>query len=161
MLIYGIILYNMNHMPTYGFTLYSENHMSAYETTLHIINPYVDIPSHIVQYESYVDLWNILYKKIIYWHMRSHCAIWIIWWDIGSYCTIWSWWWLRNREGPQDFSGDVTHIPSTFIVIPLRINLSFWRDVLPTRLYQNPFKLNHWFYPRRGKCFKKNTKLSC
>ena len=46
----------MNHMPTYGFTLYSENHMSAYETTLHIINPYVDIPSHIVQYESYVDL---------------------------------------------------------------------------------------------------------
>ena len=36
--------------------LHNMNRMSTYETILHITNPYVNISSHIAQYESYDNM---------------------------------------------------------------------------------------------------------
>lgn len=61
---YGIILRNINHASIYEPKLSDVNHITIHETILLIINSYIEVWSHIGQYEPYVDIWNHTNKSL-------------------------------------------------------------------------------------------------
>ena len=80
------------HMSIYGVISRYRNHILTYETIFRIISSYVNIWSHIVQYEPYIDIWTKCWHikqfcaycavQATYWRMKWYWAIWIICWHV-------------------------------------------------------------------------------